>query len=125
MGAGLDTFIPTNPEVRESDIKAKFPLQTLTAIDGRPAYEIMLNCERELGKNAPAVEVPFGDGNRVCLGTVYSAAKYLAEAGVVWDVPESEGAYLIFAANASEDDKKKGNFCPHLAREGHQDRKIL
>ena len=76
----------------------------------------MLNCERELGKNAPAVEVPFGDGNRVCLGTVYSAAKYLAEAGVVWDVPESEGAYHIFAANATEDDKKM-TISSHIKRE--------
>ena len=66
----------------------------------------MLDCERELGKNALIVEVPFGDGNRGCLGTVYSATKYLAEMGVVWDVPESEGAYPIFAANATEDNKK-------------------
>ena len=46
VGAGLDSHIPTIPEVRETDVKAKFPLQTLTVIDGRPAYEQMLNCER-------------------------------------------------------------------------------
>ena len=91
----MDTFIPTIPEVRELDIKAKFLLQTLTVIDGRPTYEKMLNCERELGKNALAIEVAFGDGNRGCLGTVYSAFKYLAEAWVAWDVPESKGAYQI------------------------------
>ena len=107
VGAGLDTFIPTIPEVRESDIKAKFPLQNITVIDGRPTYEKMLNCERELGKNALTCEVPFGGGNRGCLGSVYSAAKYLAEAGVVWDVPKSQGAYPIFEANATENDKKK------------------
>ena len=67
VGAGLDTFIPTIPEVRESDVKAKFPHQTLTVIDGKPSYEKMLNCERELGINALAVEVPFGGGNRGCL----------------------------------------------------------
>ena len=39
VGAGLDTFIPTIPEVRKSDIKAKFPIQTLTVINGRPTYE--------------------------------------------------------------------------------------
>ena len=96
VGAGLDTFIPTIPEVRKSDIKAKFPHQTLTVIEGRPSYEKILNCKRELGINALAVEVPFGGENRGCLGLVYSAAKYLAEAGEAWDVPESEGAFPIF-----------------------------
>ena len=99
--AELDTFIPTIPEVRESDIKTKFPLQTITVIDGRPTHEKMLNCERELGKNALAVEVPFGGGNRGCLGAVYSTTKYLAETKVAY-----EGAYPIFAENATEDDKK-------------------
>ena len=67
VGAGLDTFIPTIPKVRESDIKAKFPLHILTVIDGRPTYEKMLNCEQTLGKNALAVKAPFGGGNRGCL----------------------------------------------------------
>ena len=112
----MDTFIPTIPEVRESDVKAKFPHQTLTVIDGKPTYEKMLNCERELGINALAVEVPFGGGNRGCLGLVYSAAKYLAEAGEAWDVPESEGAYPIFQANATENDKKR-TISAHIKRE--------
>ena len=116
VGAGLDTYIPTIPEVRESDIKTKFPHQTLTVIDGRPSYEKMLNCERELGINALAVEVPFGGGNRGCLGLVYSAAKFLAEAGEAWDVPESEGAYPIFQANATENDKKR-TISAHIKRE--------
>ena len=38
-GAGLDTHIPTIPEVRESDIKAKFKIKILTPIEGRPTYE--------------------------------------------------------------------------------------
>ena len=59
VGAGLDTFIPTIPEVRETDITARFKIKTLTPIDGRPTYEAMLNCERELGRNALAIEVPF------------------------------------------------------------------
>ena len=116
VGAGLDTYIPTIPEVRETDIKAKFPLQTLTVIDGRPSYEQMLNCERELGKNALTVEVPFGGGNRGCLGIVYSTAKYLAEAQAEFIVPESEGAYPTFAANATEDDKKR-TISAHIRRE--------
>ena len=39
VGGGLGTFIPIIPEVRKSDIKAKFPIQTLTVINGRPTYE--------------------------------------------------------------------------------------
>ena len=62
MGAGLDTFIPTIPEVLDSDIKAKFPIQVLTPIEGKPTYKKLLNCERELGENALTVEVPFGAG---------------------------------------------------------------
>ena len=76
----------------------------------------MLNYEQELGTNALAVKVPFGGGNRGCLGSVYSAAKYLAEVGVVWDVPESEGAYPIFAAHATENDKKR-TISAHIKRE--------
>ena len=32
VGDGLDTFLLTIPEVRESDINAKFPIQTLTLL---------------------------------------------------------------------------------------------
>ena len=83
----MDTFIPTIPEAVDSDIIAKFPMQVLTPIDGKPTYEKLLNCEQELGENALTVEVPFGGGNRGCLGIVYSDAKFLAEAGVRWEVP--------------------------------------
>ena len=38
-GAGLDTHIPNIPEVRESDIKAKFKIKMLTPSKGRPTYD--------------------------------------------------------------------------------------
>ena len=75
----------------------------------------MLICERESGKNALAVEMSFAGRNRGCLGSVYSAAKYLAEAGETYAVPESEGAYPIFAENATEDDKKRA-ILAHIKR---------
>ena len=106
-GAGLDTFIPTIPEVRTTDITAKFKIKMLTPIEGRPTYEKMQTCENELGRNALAIQVPFGGGKRGCLGLVYSPAKYLAEASVEWNVPESEGAYPTLDRNSTEDQKKK------------------
>lgn len=106
-GAGLDTYIPTIPEVRESDITTKFKVKTLTPIEGRPTYEKVELMEKELGRNALAIRVPFGGGKRGCLGTVYSTAKYQADAGTTWTVPETEGAYPMFQANATEADKKK------------------
>ena len=35
------------------------------------------------------------------------ADKYVAETGEGWDVPESEGAYPNFDANATEQEKKR------------------
>ena len=106
-GAGLDTYIPTIPEVKESDIKSKFKVQVLTPIEGRPTYDKMRTMTQEMGRNALGVQVPFGGGKRGCLGIVYSAAKFLAEAGEAWTVPNSQGAYPTFAPNATEDQKKK------------------
>jgi hypothetical protein len=106
-GAGLDMYIPTIPEVRESDIKSKFKVKVLTPIDGRPTYEKMRALTQELGRNALGIQVPFGGGKRGCLGLVYSQQKFQAEANHEWSVPESEGAYPNFAADATEDDKKK------------------
>ena len=125
VGAGLDTFIPTIPEVRESDIKAKFPLQTLTIIDGRPTYEKMLNCERELGKNALAVDVPFRGVNRGCLGTVYSTTKYLTGGG--WSgTPQNPREPIPPSQRMRRKMTRKGRFLPpHQAREGDQDCKNL
>lgn len=107
IGAGLDTFIPVIPEVRETDITALFKFKTLTPISGRPTYESAQNCERELGRNALAIKVPFGGGRRGCLGLVYSNAKYQAEAGHPWTVPASQGTYPTFATGASDQDKKR------------------
>ena len=45
VGAGLDTFIPTIPDISDSDIKAQFPIQVLTPIEGKPTYKKLLNCE--------------------------------------------------------------------------------
>jgi hypothetical protein len=67
-GAGLDTFIPTIPEVRTTDITAKFKIKMLTPIEGRPTYEKMQTCEKELGRNALAIQVPFGGGGKRMLG---------------------------------------------------------
>ena len=106
-GAGLDTYIPTIPEVRESDINTKFKVKRLTPIEGRPTYEKVELMEKELGRNALAIKVPFGGGKRGCLGTVYSDAKFLADAGTTWVVPDTEGAYPTFEANATESEKKK------------------
>ena len=68
-GAGLDTHIPTIPEIRESDIKAKFKIKMLTPIEGRPTYEKVELLEKELGRNALAVKVPFGGGQVWMLGS--------------------------------------------------------
>ena len=64
-------------------------------------------CERELGRNALAIRVPFGGGQRGCLGLVYSDAKYIDEAGEPWAVPASEGAYPTFLPHATTEEKKK------------------
>ena len=41
------------------------------------------------------------------MGVVYSHDKFQSEAGTVWTVPESEGTYPSFQADATEDEKKK------------------
>ena len=64
VGAGLDTFIPVIPEVRETDITALFKLKALTPISGRPTYESAQLCEKALGHNALAIKVPFGGEKR-------------------------------------------------------------
>ena len=106
VGAGLDTFIPVIPEVRETDITALFKVKQLTPIDGRPTYESANLCEQELGRNALAIKVPFGGGKKGCLGVVYSDAKYLAEAGHAWTVPASQGTYPTFPTGATDQEKK-------------------
>ena len=106
VGAGLDTYIPVIPEVRETDITALFKVKQLTLIEGRPTYESANLLEHELGSNALKIKVPFGGGKKGCLGVVYSDAKYLAEAGHAWTVPASQGTYPTFPANATDQEKK-------------------
>jgi len=40
-GAGLDIYIPTIPEVRESDNRSKFKVKVLTPLDGSPTCKKM------------------------------------------------------------------------------------
>lgn len=103
-GAGFDTFIPISPEIRTTDITAKFKIKMLTPIEGCPTYKIY---KKELGGNALAITVPFEGGKRGYLGVVCSLEKFRAEAGVDWNVPELEGSYPAFSKNATEDTKKK------------------
>ena len=43
----LDSYVPTICRVNESDIKAKFPHQHLTSIEGKPTYNTVQNLSRE------------------------------------------------------------------------------
>ena len=45
-------YIPTIPEVQESDNKARFKYQHLTEIEGRLDYTKLYNARRELCRNA-------------------------------------------------------------------------
>jgi hypothetical protein len=40
-GAGLNIYIPTIPEIRESNIRSKFKVKVLIPLDGRPTYKKM------------------------------------------------------------------------------------
>ena len=66
----------------------------------------MQRVEQELASNALTAKVSFGGWKKGCLGVVYGAAKYYVEAGEDWIVPASLGAYPIFAAGATDDEKK-------------------
>ena len=63
-GAGLDTYIPVIPDVKDANIIAKFKYKTLTKIKGKPTFESMKEVTRQLGRNALAVKVLFGGGKR-------------------------------------------------------------
>jgi hypothetical protein len=106
-GAGLDTYIPVIPDAKDANIIAKFKYKTLTKIKGKPTFESMKEITRQLGRNALAIKVSFGGSKRGCLGEVFSRERFLEEAGVEWIVPESEGAYPNFNANATEQEKKR------------------
>ena len=106
-GAGLDVYIPRVPEVQEADVKARFKYQRLTEIEGRPDYSKLYHAHRELCRNSLAVKCLFGGGNYGTLGIVFEDAVFLAEAGVAWVVPTSQGAsYPTFAQRATETQKK-------------------
>ena len=99
-------YIPTIPEVQESDIKARFKYQHLTEIEGRPDYTKLYNARRKLCRNALAMKCSFGGGKYGTLGLVLKDAVYQAEIGVAWTVPASQGAYPSFAQRATYLQKK-------------------
>ena len=67
----------------------------------------MKEITRQLGRNALAIKVSFGGGKRGCLDEVFPADTYVAEAGVEWDVPTSEGTYPSLDVDDEEQAKKK------------------
>ena len=67
-GVGLDIYIPTIPEVRESDIRSQFKVKVLTPFDGHPTNKQMRTLTQELGRNALGIQVPFGGGKEDVLG---------------------------------------------------------
>ena len=106
--SGLNNYVPTIRRANESDIKAKFPHQHLTPIEGEPAYDTVQNLEEELADNALTANVRFGGGKKGSLGVVYENAKFCIESGGIdWTVPEEQGAYPTFPDGASDDEKKR------------------
>ena len=95
-GAGLDTYVPVIPDVRTEDIKELFKVKFLTKLDGEPTHDWMETVEKEMGRNALAVECSFGGGKSGCLGTVYNNTRFKAKAGHDWVVPASRGVFPIF-----------------------------
>ena len=79
--SALDSYVPTIRRVNESDIKAKFPHQHLTPIEGQPTYDTVQNLEEELADNALTAKVRFGGGKKGSLGVVYENAKFRIESG--------------------------------------------
>ena len=113
---GLGNFIPTVHQVNEADLKARFKTQTLTPFDGEPTFPSMQRVEQELASNALTVKVSFGGGQKGTLGWFFSATKYYAEAGVDWIVPVSAGAFPLFIAGMT-DEQKKANISEYLVEE--------
>ena len=72
-GAGLDTYIPNTPEVKESDIESKSKVNILIPIEGRSTYKSMRILTQKMGRNAHGIQVPFGIGKRGCWELVYSS----------------------------------------------------
>ena len=90
QSSALDTQVPVVRRVNEVDVKARFPHQHLTPIEGEPTFEQIQNAERELASNALTAKVSFGGGKKGCLGTVYNNVKFRVESGGIdWVVPAS------------------------------------
>jgi len=115
-GGGLDNLIPTVRDVKEANLLARFKTQTLTTIDGEPTFASVAKLEQELASNALTMKVSFGGGKKGSLGLVFSAAKYLAEAGQDWIVPASEGPFPLFTPNMT-DLQKKARIADYLVKE--------
>ena len=105
-GAGLDTFVPVIPEVRTEDIKELFKVKYLTKLDGEPTHDWLETVEKEMGRNALAVECSFGGGKSGCLGTVYNNTRFKAKAGHDWIVPAFISEFI-----ECEKDRKTVKIC--------------
>ena len=110
-------YIPTIPDIQESDIKTRFKYQNLTEIEGRPDYTKLYNARRELCRNALAVKCSFGGGKYGTLGLVLEDSVYQAETGVLWTVPASQGSYPNFSQR-STDLQKKAAIAEFIQNEG-------
>ena len=104
--SGLDNYIPTVRRVNEADLKARFTLQHLTPINGEPTFSSMQRVEGELASNLLTLKVSFGGGDSGCLGVVFNNAKFHAETGETWIVPQSQGAFPNISSQATEQEKK-------------------
>ena len=105
--SGLDSYVPTIRRINESDIKAKFPHQHVTPVEGEPTYNSVQNLEEELADNALTAKVRFGGGKKGSLGVVYENAKFRIESGGTdWVVPAEQGSYPTFPDDATDDEKK-------------------
>ena len=104
--SALDNYIPTVRRVNEADLKARFTLQHLTPIDGKPTFPSMQRVEEELAGNSLTSKVSFGGGDSGCLGVVFNNVKFHAETGETWLVPVSQGAFPNINPGATEQEKK-------------------
>ena len=103
----MDSVIPCIPDVNDDDVKAKFPIQVLTKIEGEPTYAGFFQLREELTQNAVAVESPFGGGQHGHWGCIADAGPYLAQAGTAWTVPQTGGVYPTFPPNSNDNEKKR------------------
>ena len=102
----MDTLIPQVPEVSAEDIMARFKTTTLTKLEGEPAYPDMDEIRDKLYRNAMAIKSPFGGGRHGHLGMIMNPFLYQTEAGELWTVAETSGAYPIFPPDTTESGKK-------------------